>query len=136
MPETAEFLRPTNPESLIRDRAQLIWNEQSARIGLYLPGIQQNKLPAAWSLQHLNQHASRSPDELILNSLAFHPILNLKLVSGSRTNTQRLRGIDPWGLFDLDRGGRFMNQDREYLPLDSYALVSPAPLTRHCAGGV
>ena len=136
VPETAEFLHPTNPESLIRDRAQLIWNEQSARIGLYLPGIQQNKLPAAWSLQHLNQHASRSPDELILNSLAFHPILNLKLVSGSRTNTQRLRGIDPWGLFDLDRGGRFMNQDREYLPLDSYALVSPAPLTRHCAGGV
>ena len=128
VPETAEFLCPTNPESLIRDRAQLIWVEQRARIGLYLPGIQQNKLPAAWSLQHLKQPASRSPDELILNSLAFHPILNLELVSGSRTATQRLRGIDPWGLFDLDRDGRFMNRDREYLPLDSYALVSPAPL--------
>lgn len=128
VPETADFLRPTNPESLIRDRAQLIWDEQRGRIVLYLPGVQQNKLPAMWCLEHLNQSASRSPDELVLNSLAFQDNLNLKLASGARTGTQRLRGIYPWGLFDLDRGGRLTNQDREYLPLHSYALVSPTPL--------
>lgn len=128
VPETAEFLRPEDPESLFRDRAQLIWDEQKARIVLYLSGVRQNKLPATWCLDRLRQSASRNPDELVLNSLAFQGNLNLKLASGSRTDAQRLRGIYPWGLFDLDRGGRFMNQDREYLPLHSYALVSPEPL--------
>lgn len=128
VPETAEFLRPTNPESLIRDRAQLIWDDQRTRIVLYLPGVQPDKLPATWSLDHLHQSASRGPGELVLNSLAFQGNLNLKLTSGSRTGTQGLRGIDPWGLFDLEWGGRLANHDREYLPLHSYALVSPAPL--------
>jgi hypothetical protein len=128
VPETADFLRPTNPESLIRDRAQLIWDEQRARIVVYLPGVRSNKLPATWSLDHLHQSASRSPDELVLNSLAFQDNLNLKLASGGIADTQRLRGICPWGLFDLDRDGRLTNQDREYLPLHSYALISPAPL--------
>ncbi|MDX2251555.1 MAG: hypothetical protein NW202_04665 [Nitrospira sp.] len=126
MPETAEFLRPQDPESLIRDRAQLIWDEQKARIVLYLPGIQQNKLPATWGLEHLNQPASRSPDELILNSLAFQANLNLKLVSGHRTECQRLRGLHPWGLFS---SGRLVNTDREYLPLHNYVLVSRTQLT-------
>lgn len=128
VPETAEFLRPTNPESLIRDRAQLIWDEQKARIVLYLPGVQQNKLPATWCLEKLNQSASRSPDELNLNVLAFQANLNLKLVSGNRTDSQVLRGIHPWGLFDLDSGGRLVNSHRDYLPLHSYVLVSPAQL--------
>lgn len=126
VPETAEFLRPTNPESLIRDRAQLIWDEQKARIVLYVPGVKQNKLPATWCLEKLNQSASRSPDELSLNSLAFQANLNLRLVSGNRTDSQVLRGIHPWGLFDLDRGGRLVNSQRDYLPLRSYAIVSRA----------
>ena len=128
VPETSDFLRPKDSESLVRDRAQLIWDEQRERIVLYLPGVHQNKLPATWHLDHFRQSASRSPDELILNSLAFQPALNLKLVSGNATDSQRLRGVSPWGLFDLDRGGRFQNPDREYLPLHSYALVSPAQL--------
>ena len=125
VPETADFLRPTNPESLIRDRAQLIWDEQRGRIALYLPGVHQNKLPATWSLEHLTQSASTSPDELILNSLAFQPGLNLKLVSGSRTDSQMLRGIHPWGLFS---GDHLVNPDREYLPLHNYVLASHTQL--------
>lgn len=128
VPETAEFLRPKHPESLIRDRAQLIWDEKRERIVLYLPGVQENKLPARWCLENLNQAASRSPGELNLNSLAFRANLNLKLVSGNRTDSQMLRGIDPWGLFDLDSGDRLVNSDRDYLPLHSYALVSHTPL--------
>lgn len=125
VPETAEFLRPEDPESLFRDRAQLIWDDQRGRITLYLPGVQQNKLPATWSLEHLTQLASTSPDELILNSRAFQPGLNLKLVSGSRTDSQMLRGIYPWGLFS---GGHLVNPDREYLPLHNYVLVSHTQL--------
>ncbi len=128
VPETAEFLLPTNPEFLIRDRAQLNWDEQRGRIRLYLPSIHQNKLPATWCLENLRQPASASPDELILNSLAFQSTLSLKLIGANATDSQRLRGISPWGLFDLDNNGRLVNPDREYLPLHSYVLVSPAQL--------
>ena len=130
VPETAEFLRPTASETLIRDRAQLIWDNRKNQIRLNLPGVQQSKLPATWCLDHFNQPASRSPDELILNSLAFQSFLNLKLESGSSTDAQKLRGINPWGLFDLDCDGRLVNTGREHLPLHSYALVSPEPLTK------
>lgn len=129
VPETAEFLRPSNPESLIRDRAQLIWDEKKARIVLYLPGVQENKLPASWCLENLHQSASRSPDELNINSLAFQAYLNLKLVSGNRSDSQMLRGIHSWGLFDLDSGGRLVNPNRDYLPLRSYILVSSAQVS-------
>ena len=128
VPETAEFLRPEDPESLFRDRAQLIWDDQKARIVLYLPGVRQNKLPATWCLDRLHQSASRSPDELTLNSLAFQSTLSLKLIAANATDSQRLRGISPWGLFDLDNNGRLVNPDREYLPLHSYVLVSRAQL--------
>lgn len=126
VPETAEFLRPKDPDSLIRDRAQLVWSH--GHISLQVPGLAADKLPATWHIEHLTQPASSTPQELILNSLAFRPSLSLKLESGKLTESQRLQGISPWGLFDLDSGGRFVNPDREYLPLHSYALLSPTQL--------
>ncbi len=128
VPETAEFLRPTNPESLIRNRAQLIWDERRGRIGIYLPGVHESKLPATWGLGLLEQAAATSPTELVLNSLAFQPALALQLVSAGETDSQRLRGVHPWGLFDLDASGRLVNPGREQLPLHSYTLVSHAPI--------
>ena len=35
-----------------------------------------------------------------------------------------MRGVNDWGLFDLENGGRFTNVSRDQLPLRSYALVS------------
>lgn len=125
VPETAEFLRPSNPESLFRGRAILTWNDQRGLISLYVPGIEQDKLPSTWSVGTLKQRASATPDELVLNSSAFESILKLRLESSSHAEVLRLRGIKPWGLFDLGRGGYFVNSDREQLPYRSYAIVSP-----------
>lgn len=129
VPETADFLHPSDPESLVRDQSVLVWDERRGRIVLYLPGINQSQLPATWCLDHLRQSASRGPDELILNSRAFQSVVPLKLASGSATESKSLRGVISWGLFDLDNGGRLVNSDREYLPLHNYVLVSQTPLT-------
>src|SRR5262249_49809274 len=39
VPETAEFLRPNNPESLFQGRARIVWNERRNNIAVQLPGI-------------------------------------------------------------------------------------------------
>ncbi|MGQ0792610.1 MAG: hypothetical protein ACT4NX_00775 [Deltaproteobacteria bacterium] len=125
VPETAEFLRPQNPDSLFQDRARLVWNDQKSRISLSLPGVARDKLPATWSIGERTQKAASTPDEMILNSAAFDDLLSLKLESGGKSETQRLRGIKPWGLFDLERDGCVVNPKREHLPLSRYVLISP-----------
>jgi len=124
IPETAEFLRPQNPESLFQDRAILVWNEQRRQICLQLPAISRERLPATWYVGTKSQLAAQNPDELILNSEAFHNPLLLNLASGKHHEVQRLRGLDSWGLFDTERGGRLGNQNRDELPLKSYVLLS------------
>lgn len=125
VPETAEFfLRSQNPESLFEDRARLVWDEQRRRIGLYLPPVSKERFPATWQIGAIAKQASATASELVLNAQAFEAVLNLKLCSGGKTEYQRFRGIRPWGLFDLGRGGRLVNSDREQLPMSSYALLS------------
>lgn len=128
VPETAEFLRPSDPESLVREQSVLVWDERRGRIVLYLSGIGQNQLPATWCLDHVRQSASRSPAELSLNSLAFQSLLPLKLAWGNLTESRSLRGVSPWGLFDLDNEGRLVNPNRKYLPIHNYVLVAQVPL--------
>jgi len=125
VPETAEFLRPQNPESLFQDRARLMWNEQRRRISLYLPAVKQEKLPLNWRIGTDARKASTTPDELLLDSKAFHNPLLLMLESKKQSEVQRLQGLEPWGLFDLESGGRqVVNPDRDELPLKNYLLVS------------
>lgn len=128
VPETAEFLRPEDPESLIRDRARLVWDEDQDRIYLQLPAISSDKLPATWKIGTLTQQAASTPDTLTLNTEAFAPQIALSLESGQRHESRRtLRGIAPWGLFDLEQS-RFVNPERGQLPIHSYAILSCAPL--------
>ena len=124
VPETAEFLRPLNPESLSQDRARLVWNEQRRQIYLQLPSVGREKLPATWHVGESFQGAAPDPDVLPLNSAAFRNPLLLTLKSGTHSETQRFCGIDEWGLFDLESGGRLVNFKRDELPLKSYMLVS------------
>lgn len=127
VPETAEFLRPANPESLFRDRARLVWDEQRYRINLHLPAVSNNKLPATWTVGTRTQTAAAAPDILTLNSEAFTHSLLLSLQSGQQSETQWLRGVAPWGLFDPEKT-RFVNPERQQLPIGSYLLVSPDKL--------
>jgi len=124
VPETAEFLRPENPESLFQDRARIIWNDQKQQISLYLPAVKSDKLPAIWKVGGQTQKAAATPDELLLNSAAFRKPLLLSLESGRYKETQRLQGLESWGLFDLEAGGRRVNSNRDELPLKSYVLIS------------
>jgi len=123
VPETAEFLRPSNPDSLFKDRARLIWDEERARISLHLPAVSKGKLPATWIVDSQTQPASATADILTVNSAAFTDSVLLKLESGEQSGVQRLRGIAPFGLFDCERN-KFVSPEREILPLGSYALLA------------
>lgn len=127
VPETADFLRPANPDSLFRDRARLVWEEQRNRICLYLPAVSPDKLPATWHIGDIQQQASNTPATLVLNAAAFSSHLSLGLQSNSHTETQRLLGLSPCGLFDLQRN-KFVNHDREQLPIGAYAIISASKL--------
>lgn len=124
VPETAEFLRPENPESLFQDRTRLVCDLQRRCICVQLPAVKRDKLPATWSIGTCTQKAATTPDELILNSQAFDSTLHIKLKSETKEEMQRLRGIRPWGLVDLEKG-EFVNPKRQQLPLRSYAIISP-----------
>lgn len=127
VPETAEFLRPEDPDSLIQDRARLVWDEDPVCIRLHLPAVPNDKLPATWKIGAFAQEAASTPDILPLNAGAFVPSLVLRLESGQQHESQWLRGIAPWGLFDSERG-RFVNPEIRQLPVHSYTLVSSEPL--------
>lgn len=124
VPETAEFLRPEDPDSLFQDRARLIWDERRQHICVQLPALKRDTLPATWHIGALSQNAAPNPDVLVLNAQAFRCPLLLRLQSRSHTETQRLRGLDPWGLFDMESAGHLVNPNRDELPLKSYLLVS------------
>jgi hypothetical protein len=127
VPETAEFLRPANPDSLFRDRARLVWDEHRHRINLHLPAVANDKLPAIWTVGTRTQAAAAAPHILLLNSDAFTRSLLLRLQSGQHSETQWLRGIAPWGLFDPEKT-RFINPERQQLPIGNYVLMSPDKL--------
>jgi hypothetical protein len=124
VPETADFLRPQDPDSLFRYRVRLIWDERRQNLSLLLPAVSRDKLPALWHVGSHQQEAAPSPDELILNSEAFATSLVVTLETGGERELQRIRGVNEWGLFDLENGGRLTNIGRDQLPLKSYALVS------------
>jgi hypothetical protein len=123
VPETAELLRPSNPESLFQDRARLVWDTNRSCISLHLPAVVCDKLPATWCVGGLSQAASATPISMVLNSSAFVDPLYLHLKTDTQTETQRLRGVSSWVLYDNERK-RFANCERQPLELRSYTLIS------------
>jgi hypothetical protein len=123
VPETADFLRPQDPDSLFRFRVRLIWDEHRQNISLLLPAMSRDRLPASWCIGSRQQEAAPSPDDLVLNSDSFAGMLAVTLQWGDERETQYVRGINNWALFDLENGGRLVNVSRDQLPLRSYALI-------------
>jgi hypothetical protein len=124
VPETADFLRPQDPDSLFHHRVRLILNESHRNISLLLPSVNREKLPAYWRVGSRRQEAAPSPDEFVLDSDAFSDSLQVTLEIGPEQETQRIRGVNEWGLFDNENDGRFVNLSRDQLPLKSYVLAS------------
>lgn len=126
--DTAEFLRPQDPESLFASRPRLTFNEDRGKISLQLPAVSNEYLPATWHVDDLVEPAASSPHELSLDSRAFSESLCLTLSAENKTETQRLRGIGSWALFDMENGGTMVNPKRDELRLRAYALVSTKKL--------
>jgi len=76
-----------------------------------------------WKVGGFEQPGASTPDAMTLNAAAFSSRLLVQLTSGSQSETQLVRGISPWGLFDLTKN-RFVNPERQQLPVGSYALIS------------
>lgn len=129
VPETADFLRPDDPDSLLKNQARLFWARTQQRISIFLPPVSNSDLPGEWHFNSTTRNALSTADEIPINSAAFQNALNLKFISPRGTEVQRLLGLEPWGLFDLVKE-RFVNTTRTKLPLSQYALISKQPLAQ------
>lgn len=129
VPETADFLRERDPDSLFRDRPRLSWSDRSGEISVQLPAVDREKLPASWKLGGLSWTADTNPRPGRLNSEAFVPSLLFVLETGRthETESRRISGLGEWALYDICRQ-RFTNATREELPLSRYAILSLQPL--------
>jgi hypothetical protein len=126
VPETADFLREDDPESLLADRARLSWDESRDTLSLYLPPVEQKMLPAHWRLGGQVWPASGTAEERIINFAAFTRAIRLELCRDESIASQRIAGIGDWALWDEARS-RFISR-RDQLPLAQYTLISRRPL--------
>lgn len=133
VPETADFLRPEDPDSLFTDRARLAWSEERQTISLHLPAVHHGLLPAVWRLDDHKQPAASTALDFPINGRAFAKTLRLKLASKGDETQQRIAGINRWALYDEARL-RFVNHDRDLLPVSQYTLISQHRLTPHLDG--
>ncbi|MCX7824473.1 MAG: hypothetical protein N2689_02835 [Verrucomicrobiae bacterium] len=131
VPETAIFLRPTETESLFRDRPRLRlrWQPGSVAIHIETPRLKsESLLPSEWFAPGQRVKASTNPVAIPLHGAAFTQDLPLKLVrAGEELKVYRLRGLSPWGLWSESSGSFISLQARE-LPMDDYVLVSKSRL--------
>jgi hypothetical protein len=136
--ETADFLRPEDPESLLKDSPRLFFDTVKGTITLHVPGIEEGRLPATWRVGQVKRDASCAPQRLVIDGEAFKERLEIVLETTSQgrghSESTILRGVEPFGMADLDNSGLFVNPRRETLPVRSYVLVSKTPfksLIRH-----
>jgi hypothetical protein len=125
-PETEQFISPQKTLAFLNS-FQLIWNENQAKISIYLPPVIGSELPAIWQFGELEQYADSYQQEFSVNGQAFQSKLSLKLKGATKTDTKKLDGIENWAIFD-DETNRLVNQARTSLPLKSYTIVSAAQL--------
>ena len=123
VPETAEFLRPNDPESLLQRRPRLLWRDN--RMAIHLPPVAEEG--AVWRFGEETKPASNVATEFFIHSKAFQERLTIQLQSSEKAQTFRLPGLHPFGLWD-DDSKRFVNPNRARLPLRSYMLVSQEKL--------
>ena len=132
VPETANFLRPVETETLFRDRPRLRLRWQPGVVAFHLetPRLKdEGLLPSDWFVLAQRTKASTNPVSIPLHCGAFTPDLALKLVrAGKELAAYRLRGLSPWGLWS-ESSGAFISLQAHELPMDDYVLVSKSPLS-------
>jgi len=119
VPETADFLRPQDPDSLLDDKPRLLWREK--RVGVHLPPVSDGT--GEWECFGQRADAAAVAGEMPLNGKAFTSALCVKLQSGEQSCSVEMSGLHPYGLFDEQRQ-RFANLKRSRLPTAAYRLIS------------
>lgn len=123
VPETAEFLRPNDPESLLQRRPRLLWLDN--RIAIHLPPVSEED--AIWHFGEETKPASNVATGFPIHGKAFQERLTIQLQSGEKAQTFRIPGLHPFGMWD-EESRRFVNPNRARLPLRSYRLLSQEKL--------
>lgn len=131
VPETAEFLRPNNPESLLQRRPRLLWRDDG--IAIHLPPVSEEG--AVWRFGEETQPASNVATEFPIHGKAFQERLTIQLQSSEKAQTFRIPRLYPFGLWD-EESNRFVNPNRARLPLRPYLLISREKLTIEGKGWV
>lgn len=126
VPETAEFLCPSNPEVFYQDSPRLIWDNSRHTLRIQFPATAKEDLPATWSLNGHTINAASGPHGESIDSKGFFEKAKVEFKSNTRTDKKHLFGAKPWGLFDLENNGAFVNPRRDSLPLRSYVIISDA----------
>ncbi len=119
VPETADFLRPQDPDSLLDDKPRLLWREK--RVGVHLPPVSDGT--GEWGCCGQRAPAAAAAGEMPLNGKAFVPELCVNLQGGEQSCSVEMSGLYPYGLFDEQRQ-RFANLKRARLPTSAYRLIS------------
>jgi hypothetical protein len=131
VPETALFLRPSDPESLFWDRPRLRYQNDNGVVSITLeaPRItDESLLPGTWRFGEIERAASTNPVSLKLNSAAFNEALTLKLWRrDGETKPFNLQGIAPWALWSESLKAFVASAARE-LPVNAYTLISKRQL--------
>jgi hypothetical protein len=126
VPETADFLRPDAPQSLLIRRPRIRWNDRRAQIGVHLPPVRGTS--ATWHVGDIVQPAFNAADLIPLNGSAFTPSVTLKLERpDERAERWVLRGAKPWAMFEVAEGW-MANPNRQTQPARVYDILSLEPL--------
>ncbi len=123
VPETADFLRPEDPDSLLDDKPRLLWRER--HIAIHLPPT--SEAQGKWECSGHCTSTAVVAGEMPLNGRAFISKLPVKLRYGEQSQVVELSGLQPYGLFDEQRQ-RFANLKRNRLPTAAYRLISKEKL--------
>ena len=118
VPETAEFLRPNNPESLLQRRPRLIWRDN--QIAIHLPPVLEEG--AVWRFGEETQPASDCATEFPIHDKAFQEWLTIQqLQSSKKARIFRLPGLHSFGMWDGE-SNCFVNPNRARLPVRFYLI--------------
>jgi uncharacterized tellurite resistance protein B-like protein len=126
VPETADFLRPGDPMSLLAHLPFVGWDREKLALYLNLPAVP--KSHTSWIVNGIRPPARATPIRLRIGRAAFVRRISVTL-DGPEPASFDLEGIDPWGILNLSRGRlvRWSAGRDITLVSDEYMLVRERP---------
>ena len=126
VPETADFLRPSDPISLLAHLPFVEWDREKLAVYLNLPAV--TEAQTSWVVNGHRMPARANPIRFRLGHAAFARRISVTL-DGPEPASFDLDGIEPWGIMNLSRGRlvRWSGAPELTLVSDEYMLISERP---------